>query len=237
MALPTSLPTSFQAGKIIEQIHMPQHWPTQAELMHFCEFRMGPGEAALFVIFGVIILLFGINIFKFVVAINAALAGAALGSFLGRKAGDEGVGAMVGGFTAAVIAWPLMKHAVALLGAVIGALVGASLWRAFGLNHEFFWAGAVCGGVSFGLLSFLLFRGCIMLYTSLQGASMAVIGILSLVCKYQDLAPRMTQTLTAKAYILPILIFIPAMCGLIFQQAPSAGGTAAAGAAKAHAKH
>src|SRR5437016_1389028 len=132
MALPTSIPISpphfFNAGRILEQIHLPHHWPTQGEVLHFCEYHMGPGEAALFVICGVIILLFGINIFKFIVMINAAIAGAAIGSFLGKKAGDETVGAMVGGFTAAVVAWPLMKHAVALLGAVIGALVGASLW-------------------------------------------------------------------------------------------------------------
>jgi hypothetical protein len=222
MALPTSFPTSlprFNAGAILEQIQMPHHWPAQGDLLSFC-YKMGPGEAALFVIFGTLLLLFGINIFRFVVMLNAALLGAAVGAFIGGKAGNAGVGATVGGFTGAALSWPLLKHAVALMGGVIGALVGATMWRLFNLDPEFFWAGALCGGVTFALTSFLLFRGCVMIYTALQGSSMVVIGILSLVFKYQDLAPRLTQALSAKAYILPIAVFIPAMCGLIFQQTP-----------------
>jgi hypothetical protein len=228
MPLPTTFPTSlprFNAGAILDQIQMPHHWPAQGDLLSFC-YKMGPGEAALFVILGVILLLFGINIFKFVVMLNAALLGAAIGAFIGEKAGNTAVGATVGGFTGAVLSWPLLKHAVALMGGVIGAVVGASVWRLLNLNPEFFWAGALCGGVTFGLLSFLLFRGCVMIYTALQGSSMVVVGILALVFKYQDLAPRLTQALSAKAYILPIAIFIPAMCGLIFQQTPITAGAA-----------
>src|SRR5947209_1723798 len=223
MALPTTFPTSmpkFNAGAILDQIQMPHHWPEQGDLLSFC-YKMGPGEAAIFVIFGVILLLYGINIFRFVVMLNAALAGAAIGAFLGGKAGNASVGATVGGFTGAALSWPLLKHAVALMGGVIGALIGASMWRLFNLNPEFFWAGAICGGVTFGFLSILLFRGCVMIYTALQGSSMVVVGALALIFKYQDLAPRLTQALSAKAYILPIAVFIPAMCGLIFQQTPS----------------
>ena len=215
---------------VLEQIHVPNHWPVQGDVLSFC-YKMGPGEAALFLIIGVIFVLFGINIFKFVVMANAGIAGAAIGVFAGEKAGNAAVGALIGGFTAAVIAWPLMKHAVAIMGGVIGAVVGASLWRAFGLNHEFYWAGAMCGGITFGMLSFLLFRGCVMMYTSLQGSLMVVVGVLSLICKYQDVAPKMMQTMSAKAYIMPIAVFIPFLCGLIFQQSPSAGA-AAAGAKK-----
>ena len=194
------------------------------DVLDFCR-RMGPGEAALFVIVGVIMLLFGINVFKTVVIANAAIVGAAIGAFIGEKAGNDSVGGLIGGFTAAVLAWPLMKHAVAIMGFAIGSLVGASLWRIFAVKHpELYWAGAFIGGVTFGLLSFLVFRGCVMMYTSLQGASMAVFGILSLVMKYQDLAPRLTQYLSARTFALPLAIFIPSMLGLIFQQMPSAAG-------------
>lgn len=224
MPLPTSFPTSishFQFARILDQIQMPHHFPEQGDVLSFC-FKMGPGEAALFLMAGVIILLFGINVFKGVVMINAAIVGAVAGTFFGAKGGNETVGAVIGGFTAAVISWPLMKHAVAIMGFAIGSLVGASLWRVFSLHPDFFWAGGMMGGITFGLLSFLLFRGCVMMYTSLQGASMAIFGILSLVMKYQDLAPKLIQYLSAKTFILPIAIFIPTLCGLIFQQTPSA---------------
>ena len=201
---------------------MPHHFPEQGDVLSFC-FKMGPGEAALFVIIGVIILLFGINLFKAVVMVNAAIVGAGIGAFLGDKAGNDSVGMIIGGFSAAVLSWPLMRFAVAIMGFTIGAVVGAALWRVFSLNHDLHWAGGLIGGVTFGMLSFLLFRGCVMMYTSLQGASMAVFGILSLIMKYQDLAPKMTQYLSTKQFLLPLAIFIPTLCGLIFQQTPSGG--------------
>ena len=204
---------------------MPHHFPEQGDVLSFC-YKMGPGEAALFVIVGVIILLFGISLFKAVVMVNAAIVGAALGAFLGEKAGNDTVGAVIGGFTAAVVSWPLMKHAVAIMGFAVGAMVGASLWKTFSLNHEMFWAGGLIGGVTFGLLSFLLFRGCVMMYTSLQGASMTVFGVLSLIMKYQDVAPKVTQYLSNKAFVLPMAIFIPTLFGLIFQQMPPSAAAA-----------
>lgn len=201
---------------------MPRHFPEQGDVLSFC-FKMGPGEAALFVILGVIILLFGINLFKGIVMVNAAIVGAGIGAFLGDKAGNDSVGMLIGGFTAAVLSWPLMRFAVAIMGAGIGSVVGAALWRVFALHHDLHWAGGVIGAVTFGMLSFLLFRGCVMIYTSLQGSAMAVFGILSLIMKYQDLAPKMNQYLSTKQFILPVAIFIPTLCGLIFQQTPGAG--------------
>jgi hypothetical protein len=74
------------------------------------------------------------------------------------------------------------------------------------------------GLIFFGMLSFLLFRGSVMMYTSLQGSVMLVFGLLGLVYKYQELAPKITDNLTARAFILPLTIFVPATIGLIWQQ-------------------
>src|SRR5437588_4623786 len=148
MAFPTSLPSSlprFHATGLIDQIQLPHHFPEQGDLLSLC-FKMGPGEATLFFIFGILFVLFGINIFKFVVMVNAAVAGAAIGAFFGEKAGNTEVGATVGGFIAAVLCWPLMKHAVALMGFVIGAAAGAGMWRAFSLNPDLFSAGETTVG-------------------------------------------------------------------------------------------
>ena len=222
-SLPTSYPTSYQVGKILDQIQMPHHFPELGDVLSFC-FKMGPGEAVIFLVGGVLMLLFGISLFKFVVMVNTALLGAGVGMYIGDKAGNESVGALIGGFSAALLCWPLMKHAVAMMGFILGGLAGAALWRLFEVKHpELFWVGGLMGGVTFGLLSFLLFRGCVMMYTSLQGAGMAVCGLLSLIMKYQDVAPKITQYLSMKTFVLPLAIFIPAMFGLIFQQMPVAG--------------
>jgi hypothetical protein len=77
-----------------------------------------------------------------------------------------------------------------------------------------------------GLLSFMLFKQCVMAYTSLQGAVMLIFGILGLIYKYQNLAPAVTDSITLKPFLLPALIFIPAILGLIYQQAQYGGGGA-----------
>ena len=111
-----------------------------------------------------------------------------------------------------------MKYAVAFMGGVFGALLGASLWRAVGLEPYLSWAGAMTGLVLFGLLSFILFRGSVMMYMSLQGSVMLIFGILGLIYKYQDIAPKVTENMTLKPFLLPVAIFIPAVLGLIYQQ-------------------
>ncbi len=232
MPHPTSLPTSvphphFHPGSFLDRYQLPHHWPTTGDLLVFCH-NMGPGEAALFIIFGVIFLLFGINIYKSLVMLNAGLVGAAIGAWLGDKAGNQPVGAVTGAFIAAALSWPLMKHAVSLLGAAVGGVLGASIWRVAALPPDLVWAGALCGGVSMGMLSFVLFRGCIMMYTSLQGAVMIAIGVLSLIYKYPELAPQLTAAMSAKNYILPVAVLLPALFGLIYQQAPGAAKPATA---------
>jgi len=180
---------------------------------------MGPGTAALLVLAGVIYLLFGIYMFRVLVMLNAALLGAYLGALIGERGHAAAAGAFLGGFTAAAVTWPLMKYAVAVMGGLFGAVLGASIWRTCGLEPNYAWAGGMTGLVGFGMLSFILFRGSIMMFTSLQGAVMLVFGILGLVYKYQGLAPSITENIMFKPFILPAVIFIPAILGLIYQQA------------------
>jgi hypothetical protein len=113
------------------------------------------------------------------------------------------------------------------MGGIYGALLGVSVWRAVGLPPELCWAGAAIGLVGFGLISFILFRGSIMMYTSLQGSVMLVFGLLGLIFKYPDLAPRVLAQTNTRPFLLPLCIFVPALVGLIYQQsawAAPAGG-------------
>jgi hypothetical protein len=74
------------------------------------------------------------------------------------------------------------------------------------------------GLIFFGMLSFILFRGSIMMYFSTQGAVMLVFGILGMLYKYQGLGSVVNQNLALKPFILPLAIFVPAIVGLIYQQ-------------------
>ena len=200
-------------------LKLPGHWPEQGDLLQWCQ-TMGPGTAAVLVLAGIVYLVFGVQIFKALVTLNAACVGIWLGGFIGDKAGNQHAGTMmiVGGVTFAALAWPLMKWTVALMGGVYGALLGASIWRALGLPTELCWSGALTGIISFGFLSFILFRGSIMMYTALQGAVMLVFGLLGLLFKYPELAPKLAEQASVRPFLLPLCIFIPALFGLIYQQ-------------------
>jgi hypothetical protein len=179
---------------------------------------MGPAIAAILIIAGIIYLLFGYYLYKFLIVLNFALLAAIGGAAVGSRWHAPEIGAVVAALTAGALAWPLMKYAVAIIGGVYGAMLGAALWQGAGLHMDFAWSGATMGLILFGLLSFLLFRGCIILYTALQGSFMFVFGVLGLVCKYPDLADSIARYVTLKPMLVPIAVFVPMVIGLLFQQ-------------------
>jgi hypothetical protein len=197
--------------------HLPQHWPAQGDVLSWAQ-NVGALTAAVMVLAGVIYLLYGVYAYRMLVTMNAAVVGAYIGGLLGEQAGNATAGAMVGGFACAALSWPLMKYAVAIMGGAFGMVLGAAVWRSCNLDVQYAWSGGMMGLIFFGMLSFLLFRGSIMMYTSLQGSVMLVFGLLGLIYKYQDIAPKLTDDLNARAFILPMIIFIPATLGLIWQQ-------------------
>lgn len=199
-------------------LHFPQHVPAQVDLITWAQ-SMGPGMAATLILGGLVYLLFGIYIYRILITLNATAVGIFLGGAIGERLGNSAAGALVGGFSAAAITWPTMKYSVAVQGGIFGALLGASVWRSVGLEPTYAWAGGMSGMIFFGMLSFILFRGSIMMYTSLQGSVMLVFGLLGLLFKYQNLAPKIGEGLSLRPFLLPISIFIPTVVGLIYQQA------------------
>lgn len=215
--LPQAVPPDWPAW-----FRPPSHWPAQGDLVQWCV-HMSPGLAALMIILGVIYLMFGFKLFKALVMLNAAAVGAAIGLVLGQKT-EMGLALMVlCGFVAAAITWPLMKWAIAVMGALAGALLGACVWQTCGLDPMFAWSGALTGLVLFGLLSFILFRGSVTMYMSLQGAAMLIFGLLGMLFKYDQVAPKISNTMALRPFLLPMAIIIPTIIGMLFQQ----GGGAA----------
>ena len=200
-------------------------FPQPNDLLTWCQ-EMRPGTSMMLIILGVIYLLFGYRIIKTLVMLNAIVLGAVIGASIGGKGETALACAIIGAFAAGAITWPAMKYAVALMGGLIGAMIGGAVWHAAGLEPSLAWAGALVGLIGFGLLCFILFRGSVMMYTSLQGAVMLVLGALGLLYKYQEVAPQLTTHLHMEPFLLPAAVVIPAMIGLIFQQhhTATAGG-------------
>jgi hypothetical protein len=210
---------------------MPAHWPVQGDLLDWCK-TSGPGLAVILILAGIVFLLFGYSIFKALVTLNAAVLGGYVGMLLGERTGVEVPAAIVGALLAATAAWPTMKYSVAIMGGLFGMVLGVTLWRLSSLDPAFGWSGGMTGMVFFGLLSFILFRECIITYTSLQGSVMLIFGILGLVLKYQEVGGPLTHHFQIKPFLLPLAIFIPTLCGFIYQQAMIPGAPPAAPAKK-----
>ncbi len=215
-----------------EPAAMPAHWPVQGDLLEWCRVA-GPGLAVVLILGGIVFLLFGYSIFKVLVTLNAVVLGGYVGALLGDKSGVAVPAAIVGALLAGTAAWPTMRYSVAIMGGLFGMVLGVTFWRLANLDPEFGWSGGMTGLVFFGLLSFLLFRECIITYTSLQGSVMLIFGILGLLLKYQDVADPLDHHFRLKPFLLPLAIFIPTLCGFIYQRATIGAGPAPAPAKKA----
>ncbi len=123
------------------------------------------------------------------------------------------------------------------MGALCGIVVGVGVWRSVGLDIEVSWAGALIGMISFGLASFILFRGSIIMYTSIQGAMMFIMGLLGMILKYQDVTPKITHNMLTQPLIFPIAVLVPTILGLVFQQLHSPPAKSEGGGGGGDKKH
>ena len=192
--------------------------------------------AVVFIIVGVLCLLNGARFYRFATVGIALLLGLFGGYWLGEKIGNPLVVAACCGILLAVAAFPLIKYAVALFGGLAGAFIGANLWS--GLAHainkgadaaipaEAYWIGALVGLLVCGMLAFILFKLSIELFTSVSGSTIAVLGALALLLSFKPWQATVASGLTANQLIIPLLVFVPAIIGLILQETFAASSDA-----------
>jgi hypothetical protein len=150
-----------------------------------------------------------------------------------------------------------MKYAVALFAGLVGSFLGANLWAATStlvtdpvLKEHIvatYWVGGLVGLVFCGMLAFLLFKVTVVLFTSVTGATLAMLGTLALLVRIQGVREAVAQWMTpnhVNTIVLPLLAFVPAVIGLVLQhtdgksahkEPAGAGATASKPAAKAAA--
>ncbi|MCD6394347.1 MAG: hypothetical protein J7M40_12665 [Planctomycetes bacterium] len=178
-------------------------------------------QAVIAVSFGIVYLLYGWRIFRILVVICFGLIGMYLGIKLGSKTGSEVWGGVIGLAIFAGISAPLMKWCVSILGAAAGGLVTGGLWYAFNLPQVYLWAGAAVGVVAGGMMSFIVLKASVMLFTSLGGSLITVVGMLQLLNLYYKTAPEVPTWVQNYVYnynwFLPVVLIVPTMIGMIAQ--------------------
>ena len=193
--------------------------------------------ATVFVIVGVLCLLNGYKAYRIATVGVALVLGMFAGYWLGLKIGAPYIVAGCCGLLLAVAAWPLMKYAIAVFGGLAGAFAGANLWS--GIAHalaksgdtsmppDAYWIGALVGLLVCGMLAFILFKLSIEMFTSVSGATVAVMGVLALLLAFEPWRESIASGLTANQLVIPMLVFVPAVIGLIFQEHWGKGGAKA----------
>ncbi len=184
--------------------------------------------AVVFVIAGVVCLLNGYKLYKWVTVIAGLLLGILAGYYLGQKINAEVIVAGCLGLLLGVVCLPLMKYAVAALGGLAGAFIGANAWSsvarlvADGSAAEQaaanYWVGALMGLIVFGMLSFVLFKFSVVIFTTVSGSTLAVLGLVALLMQVPAWRGLVSENVAAHAAIIPILVFVPAVIGIILQQ-------------------
>ncbi len=216
--------------------------------------QLGAIWALVFVVVGMICLLNGYKFHKVLTVAMVVVIGSLLGYWMGLEIhGPPFVVAGCVGSLLAVLAFPLMKYAVAALGGLSGAFIGSNLWAGFGrvldtaaaeritqhgqeaasgqllvkaahyMPADAFWIGALLGLVVCGIAAFALSKITIHLFTSVSGSTIAVFGVIALLLSFDMFHDTVATELSRSALIIPLLVFVPAAIGFMLQEMSSGG--------------
>jgi hypothetical protein len=173
--------------------------------------------------FGVVYLLYGWRIFKVLAVICFSMIGLFAGIYLGDKIGNPMWGGILGVAILGFISIPMMKWAICILGAIAGGTVTGAIWYALELNQTFLWAGAATGVVFGGMISFIVFKIAVMLFTSLGGSATMMAGVLALLHQYQKIQSPDAETTQIQEMVynhqwfLAVVLIVPAIIGVYTQ--------------------
>jgi hypothetical protein len=204
-------------------------------------------------IIGGLLMAYGFRAYKWIVLSNFAAVGWWLGTLpvKGQLTGKGGedlalVASIAGAIVMAVIALPLLKYTVAACGGMVGFIIGMVVWAYCDQPMNMTWAGGLLGMAVLGMLSFVLFKTTVILFTSIEGAALFVFGICALVLRYQPWQEQVSTSLATKPVLLPLAIVTLTVVALLWQHqqhglighegAPAGGKAGAATAADAKKK-
>ncbi|MGD0786186.1 MAG: hypothetical protein ABR969_10285 [Sedimentisphaerales bacterium] len=187
--------------------------------------KLGWLQALIAVSFGAVYLIYGWRIFKVLAVVSFGMGGLFIGMELGRRMGTGPTAVMWGGVAGliimAVLSIPLMHWAVSILGAAAGGIITSCIWYALGLPHQYILAGAVIGIVAGGMISFIVFKISVMLFTSLGGAVLIITGLLALANLYEhnqtEKADFVYSLVNEYTWFMPAILIFTTFVGMVIQ--------------------
>jgi hypothetical protein len=176
-------------------------------------------EALAFICFGVVCLFYGWRIFKILVTLCFSLVGLFAGLMLNEKlVGGNGMWlGMMGMVMTGVLSIPLMRWGVSALGAVAGGILSGGIWYAFELPDQYIWAGALVGLIAGGMISFIVFKLAVVLFTSFGGGALITTAVLAILHRYLLDTGRVKELVYDYHWFLPVALLVPTLVGIIVQ--------------------
>ncbi|MBM4024046.1 MAG: hypothetical protein FJ280_01380 [Planctomycetes bacterium] len=175
--------------------------------------------ALTFISFGIVCLFYGWRIFKILVTICFSL----LGLLVGIWANEQLIGGNVVWLAAicilffAILSVPLMRWGVSLLGSLSGGILTAGATLAIGLHDQkLLLAGGLIGLVAGGMISFIVFKAAVILFTSLGGSVLIAVGSLAVLYRNVEVQ-KLEMTMSSHRWLLPLLVLVPMTIGAILQ--------------------
>jgi hypothetical protein len=193
--------------------------------------------ASVILVVGVLCTLNGYKWHKWVVIALAFLLGLGVGHILSQQMGKSIIVAIALGVLFATIATPMLRWTVAIFGGLTGAFLGANAWtlaNASPQNAQ--WAGACMGFIALALLSFVVFRLVVVLFTSIGGAAMIVLGAITLLMHVPGWEPAVRNSLSSNQHLIPLLVTAAAVAGFVIQESRVRQSASATAESDAHAK-
>ncbi len=184
--------------------------------------ELGLFGSVMFVITGIVYMLYGWHIFRVMVAIGFGFIGFYVGTLIGDMFGWPMLGGIVAAVLLAVLSLPLMRLATGIIIALASASLAGYLWHISAMPEKYTIACAAAGLILGGLCGFYIFKLAVMAYTSLLGASIVVTGF----CGFMAAMPQTEEQTTpvpadSAAFLnnLPLSILIGALAivGLLIQ--------------------
>jgi hypothetical protein len=110
-----------------------------------------------------------------------------------------------------------MRWAVCVLGAVAGGILTSGIWYASGLPEKYIWAGALVGMVAGGMISFIIFKIAVVLFSSLGGSALMVVGVLAVLYRYMNTDGQIERLVCEQKWFMPVALMVPTIVGVILQ--------------------
>ena len=212
---------SLEASEILEQADLlsrPDELLTRLLDMHAI-------VGVLVMVIGGVCILQGYRWHRWIVVLLALMLGLGIGHLLSPSIGKSSVVAIAMGLLFAAIASPMMKVTVAIFAGLAGAFLGANVWSIVqGPDAGNPWPGAAMGFILLAMSSFLITRISIILFTSLGGAAMLVLGGLACLLHIPQVKEPVELHLESHQLIVPLLVGVAAVVGFVLQENWTRGG-------------